>query len=197
MRIGLTGGVGSGASLVARRLETKDATILSGDEEGHAALALAEVKNALREHFGSGIFDAQGEVDRSALSGIIFRDETARKALNRIVHPALLDILISHVRQVESTGGVVVVDAALIYEWGIAGFFHRVIVVDAPLETRIQRVMQRDGLSREQVLQRIEAQWPLEKKVEQADYVIDNRGTIEELYRRVDEIWAQLSASQQ
>jgi len=192
MRIGLTGGVGCGATEVARRLQAKGIRIVSGDEAGHAVLTLPQVKSALQERFGTGIFDQQGEVDRKRLGEIIFADEQARRELNRIVHPMLLDILTAEVRQAEAESGIAVVDAALIYEWGLAGFFHKVIVVSAPWETRISRATTRSGLTREQVLQRIAAQWPLEKKVERADFIIDNIGTLEELYQKVDSLWSEI-----
>jgi dephospho-CoA kinase len=192
MRIGLTGGVGSGATQAAKWLEAKGISVLSGDEAGHMALTIPEIKNSLRERFGQRVFTDQGEVDRPRLGEIIFGNEEARKNLDRIVHPALLDILTRDARRVEAQSGVVVVDAALIYEWGLAGFFHRIIVVDAPLDIRIQRAMARDGLSEEQIRQRIAAQWPLEKKVEQADYVLNNVGSLEELHWQMDEVWRKL-----
>ena len=189
MRIGLTGGIGSGATQAAKRLEAKGIAIVSGDEAGHSALTFPEVQNSLRERFGLGIFTEQGEIDRPTLGEIVFADEAARKELNRIVHPVLLDILTNEVRHLEQQSGVVVVDAALIYEWGLSGFFHRMIVVEAPLEVRLLRTMARDRLSEEQARRRLAAQWPLEKKIERADFVIHNGGTLEELYWQVDQVW--------
>ena len=189
MRIGLTGGVGSGATQAAKRLEAKGVAVVSGDEAGHAALTFPEVQNSLRERFGQRIFTPEGEVDHPTLGEIVFADEAARKELNRIVHPVLLDILTREVRHLELQNGVVLVDAALIYEWGLSGFFHRIIVVEAPLEARLQRTMARNGLTEEQTRQRMAAQWPLEKKIERADFVIHNGGTLEELFAQVDEIW--------
>ncbi len=192
MRIGLTGGVGSGTTQAAKWLEAKGFFVLSGDEAGHRALTIPEIKNSLRERFGQRVFTDQGEVDRPRLGEIIFGDEKAREELNRIVHPTLLDILTREARRVEAQSGVVVVDAALIYEWGLAGFFHRIIVVDAPLDVRILRLRARDGLSEEQARQRIAAQWPLERKVEQADYVVNNVGSLDELHWLMDEVWRKI-----
>jgi dephospho-CoA kinase len=189
MRVGLTGGVGSGATQAAKRLATKGVAVVSGDEAGHIALTFPEVQNSLRERFGQKIFTSEGEINRPTLGEIVFADAEALNELNRIVHPVLLDILTDEVRHLELQSGVVVVDAALLYEWGLSGFFHRMIVVEAPLEARLQRTMARDGLSEEQARQRLAAQWPLEKKIERADFVIHNGGTLEELYWQVDQVW--------
>ncbi len=102
-------------------------------------------------------------------------------------------MLAREVRATEAQHGIVVVDAALIYEWGLQGFFHKVIVVDAPLDLRISRTIARDKLTEEQVRQRIAAQMPLEKKVEKADVVISNNGTLEELHSRVDAVWTEMA----
>ena len=189
MRVGLTGGVGSGATQAAKRLEAKGVAVVSGDAAGHIALTFPEIQNSLRERFGQRIFTPTGEIDRLTLGEIVFAENEALKELNRIVHPVLLDILTDEARQLELQSGVVVVDAALIYEWGLSGFFHRMIVVEAPLEARLQRTMARNGLTEEQVLKRMAAQWPLERKIERADFVIHNRGTLEELYSQVDRVW--------
>ncbi len=193
MRIGVTGGVGCGASEVCRYLQTKGWAVVSGDEAGHLTLTLPEIKAALRAEFGAAIFDPQGEVDRKRLGNLVFADEEARKRLNRIVHPTLLNILTAEAQQAEMKSGIAIVDAALIYEWGMAGFFHRVIVVTAPLETRIARSMARDGMTRDQVLLRMAAQWPLEQKAAKASFVIENTGTLEVLYRLVDQIWEKVA----
>lgn len=193
MRIGLTGGVGCGVSEVARHLGSKGVPIVSGDEMGHLALNTPEVSRPLIERFGQGILDAENLIDRSKLGAIVFADERARRDLNRIIHPTLLDMLAREVRATEAKHGIVVVDAALIYEWGLQGFFHKVIVVDAPLDLRISRTIARDKLTEEQVRQRIAAQMPLEKKVEKADVVISNNGTLEELHSRVDAVWTEMA----
>lgn len=189
MRIGLTGGLGSGVSEVAHALEKRDIPVISADKIGHRVLTRPDIKRELSKCFSHQIFDASGEINRKKLGELIFADEAARRDLNRIVHPILLDMLKAEVQQAEAEKGVVVVDAALIFEWGLQGFFHKVIVVDAPLEIRIQRIMKRDGLSREQVEQRIAAQWPLEKKIAAADAVITNHGTLEDVNLELDKVW--------
>jgi dephospho-CoA kinase len=192
MRLGLTGGIGCGVSEAARRFEELGARVIYADDVGHEVLLMPEVNRELIEALGAQILNASGEIDRKRLGRMIFADEQARKSLNRIVHPLLLDRLAAYARALEAQGEDVVVDAALIYEWGAQGFFHKVVVVSAPVETRLDRVMARDNLTREQTLQRIQTQMPLEKKVERADYVLMNDGPLEELYRQVDEVWQSL-----
>ncbi|RJP76899.1 MAG: dephospho-CoA kinase [Candidatus Zixiibacteriota bacterium] len=189
MRIGLTGGIGSGASEAARRLEQMGIPVISADAVGHDVLLDPLVKRELAAALGNDLFDAAGEVDRAKLGARVFADPEARRILNRLVHPLLLDEVAARAREEEARSGIVVVDAALIYEWGFQGFFQKVIVVDAPMEQRIHRTMARDQLTREQVEQRLAAQWPLEKKAARADVVITNDGTLEELQRKVEEAW--------
>ncbi len=192
MRVGLTGGSGCGVSTAARWLEARGVAVLRADEIGHQILQLPQVKRDLVDHFGTGILSAEGDIHRQKLGEIVFADPEACQALNRMVHPPLLEELTAQVRNLEASRGLVVVDAALIYEWGLAGFFHKVIVITAPLELRLERAMQRDGLSREQVLQRMAAQWPIEKKAERADFLIENHGTLDDLHRNLETVWREV-----
>lgn len=192
MRIGLTGGVGCGVTEVAKRLQSKGFQVISADQIGYQALETPKVKNLLVQRFGLEILDERGEINRDRLGNIVFADAEALRNLNCIIHPTLLDMLQREVAAAEAESELAVVDAALIFEWGLQGFFHKIIVVDAPLELRIKRTMKRSGLSREQVMQRIRSQRPLEQKIEVADIVITNDGTLENLNCRVDEVWEEI-----
>jgi len=196
MRIGLTGGLASGASEVARYLASKGFQILSGDKAGHEALRTANVKSALVERFGYQILDSSGEIDRKILGTIVFSDDQARADLNRIIHPILLRNLQNDITRIETDVGVVFVDAALIYEWDLQNYFDVMIVVDAPLKERISRAVSRDKTPEAAVKQRIAAQIPLENKVKQADYVINNNGSINDLKRKTDQILSQILPSE-
>ncbi len=193
MKIGLTGGVGCGVTEAADRLRQKGIPVISGDETGWEALKIPEVRSSLVERFGREILGQGGEIDRGILGEIVFSDPEALQSLNEIIHPILLGLLVEKVRKEEAESGVVVVDAALIFEWDLQRFFDKIIVITAPLEVRISRTTARSGLSREQVMQRIAAQMPLEEKAKRADFVIPNDGTKEELYRKVEEIWKQIN----
>ncbi len=192
MRIGLTGGIGCGTSTVARYLQTKGITVISADEVGRQVLRSADVKDALIGRFGPAIRTSTGEIDRNILGQIIFSNAQARQDLDRIVHPPLLAELKQETERIEGAEGTLIIDAALLFEWGLQNFFHKTIVVAAPLETRIARIMQRSQLSRDQVEQRIAAQMPLEEKCKISDFVIHNDGSLDELYERVDSIWKKI-----
>lgn len=188
MRIGLTGGVGCGVSVVANYIKGRGVPVISGDKAGHLALADLNIREKLNDRFGNEILDKNGSIDRTKLGSIVFSDHKALKDLNRIIHPTLLEILKSQVEDAERTNPAVVVDAALIYEWNMSDYFDIIIVVAAPTNTRIARAMQRNGLSRNQVNQRISAQMSLHEKSIMADFIIYNDGTLEELYRKTDQI---------
>lgn len=188
MRIGLTGGIGCGVSLVGERFSVRGIPVVKADAVGRGLLQQAEIKRALVNAFGQDILQEEGEIDRNRLGMRIFSDPGNREILNRIVHPPLIEAIAAETRGQEAQHGVAAVDAALIYEWGIAGFFHTIIVVQAPLELRLKRISARDGLTQEQVEQRIAAQMPLEEKCRRADFIIANDGTREELAQRVDEL---------
>ncbi|MFH1862354.1 MAG: dephospho-CoA kinase [bacterium] len=192
MRVALTGGVGCGVSEAARFLAENGIPVIHADHIGHEVLESAPVKRALLEQFGSEIFTADGEVNRERLGAIIFADDEQRRQLNRIVHPPLLDIITDRVRETERQSGVVVVDAALIFEWGLQGFFHFIIVIEAPLELRIERAMKRSLLNRQEVMQRMAAQFPLEEKRKAAHYLVRNDASIEDLRQRIAEVWEKI-----
>jgi dephospho-CoA kinase len=196
MKIGLTGGVGCGASEVARYLESKGIPVVSGDEAGHRALTDSHVREKLISRFGSNITDQGGEIDRSKLGSIVFADQAALQDLNHIIHTTLIKILKKQVNEAEQTNPAVIVDAALIYEWDLQDFFDLMIVVTASLDMCITRTIQRDGLSREQVLQRISAQKPVFVKAELADHIINNDGSLEDLYDKTDKIITLIPALQ-
>ncbi len=189
MRIGLTGGVGCGASEAARHLESLGIPVVSGDEIGHRALLKDSVKTVIRQEFGNKVFADDGEIDRKLLGQIVFADDVALETLNTIIHPVMLEILKHEVSEKETENGTVVVDAALIYEWELQDFFDKIILVTAPIEKRIERVMMRSGITRIEVEQRISAQMPVEDKAAMADYVINNDKTVEDLHKKADHIW--------
>ncbi|MBU1653005.1 dephospho-CoA kinase [bacterium] len=188
MRIGLTGGLGSGATEAARYLESKGYHIVSGDKTGHQTLLSPSVKSALVKRFGEGILSSAGEIDRRKLGEIVFSDDQARVDLNHIIHPVLLQYLRREVTRTEAEKGVVIVDAALIYEWALQSYFDVMIVVNAPLQDRIARAVARDNSSEDLIRQRIAAQMPLEDKAKLADYVIDNVGSVSDLHAKLDQV---------
>ncbi len=186
--MGVTGGIGSGKSLVCREFARLGRKVLSADV---IARELTErdpyVQREIRKAFGSEFFTSTGSLRRKELAGEVFRDQTKRKRLNGIVHPGVF-------KQIESSLGnlsrresqlYVVIEAALIFETGMDQWLNYTIVVNAREETRIARVMHRDRCSRSEMRNRIASQMPAGEKVARADFVIQNDGGKRELRQRV------------
>lgn len=188
-RIGLTGGIAAGKSSVAARLRGLGALIIDADaivrelqEPGGAAL------EGIVEAFGESMLTPDGRLDRAALGALVFGDEGARERLNAIVHPLVRE---EAARRIDAApaGTVIVEDIPLLVETGQAGRFDRVLVVQAPLEERVRRMVSERGMSREDALGRISAQASDEERAAAATDLIDNSGSREELVWAVDRFW--------
>jgi len=195
LRVGLTGGIGSGKSEVSRRLAALGAVVLDADA---AARAVVEPGTPglkrIAETFGPGVLRPDGALDRAKLAEIVFADDAARKKLNAIVHPLVHEHMRAAEQAAVQAGGddVIVVHAVpLLAEGGRAGEFDLVIVVDLPPETQVERLAGR-GMPEEQARARIAAQATREQRLAVADVVIDNSGTLADLDRQLSEIWADL-----
>ena len=198
LRVGLTGGIGSGKSTVSARLAELGAVVLDADKAARAVVepgtpGLAAVTAA----FGAGVLAADGSLDRAKLASIVFADEAALARLNAITHPLIHE----HIRAAEeaaiAAGGddvVLVHDVALLAEWGRAKEFDLVIVVDVPAETQLERLTGPRGMAEDQARARMAAQATREQRLAVADIVIDNSGSCEALDRRVTEVWGELQA---
>ena len=195
LRVGLTGGIGSGKSEVSRRLAALGAVVLDADA---AARAVVEPGTPglkrIAETFGPGVLRPDGALDRAKLAEIVFADDAARGKLNAIVHPLVHEHMRAAEQAAVQAGGddVIVVHAVpLLAEGGRAGEFDLVIVVDLPPETQVERLAGR-GMPEEQARARIAAQATREQRLAVADIVIDNSGTLADLDRQLSEIWADL-----
>jgi dephospho-CoA kinase len=193
--VGVTGGIGSGKSTVCEVFANLGATLLNADQIGHEVLASdASVQHALAEAFGDDVIGADGVPDRSKLGKRVFGDADALDTLNAIVHPSLLSLLrerMDHARMTPSTL-LVVIDAALITEWGIESWFDRVMVVTAPAEVVRERLHGR-GLSDDQITRRISSQVPVRERAKRADIIVSNAGTRNAIEDRVRSIWNELT----
>ncbi len=193
--VGLTGGIGSGKSTVARMLEERGAVVFDAD-----ALAREAVRpgtpghDAVVERFGANVLAPGGELDREALASIVFADPAARRDLEAIVHPEVRRLLAEGCEAYQGSDRVVVFSAPLLLETGMHTAFQILVVVSAPEPTQIERLLRDRGMSEDQVRARIAAQAPLEEKVAVADVVVDNDGTLTDLRERVDEVWNELRA---
>jgi dephospho-CoA kinase len=194
VRVGLTGGIASGKSLVAAELAARGATIIDADvlarevvEPGTPALA------AIIERFGADVVQ-DGQLDRARLAQIVFADPLARRDLERIVHPAVRARAVE-LERAAGDAGVVVHVIPLLVETGQQENFDRVVIVDADHETQVQRLMARNGFTRAEAEARIAAQASREERTLVADVVLDNTGSVTQLREQIDALWAELSST--
>ena len=193
MIIGITGGIGSGKSSFARILADRGASLIDADKIGHEILERADVRRALVNSFGREIVDAEGRVDRGELGRRTFATAENLKTLNDIVHPPLVVEFKKQIREAAASGAgqKVIVDAALIYEWGDVELFDCIVVVEAGEEERLQRIRARTGLNSKEIRRRMAAQMPLAEKAARADIVVQNNGSVEDLEAVADRLWRQ------
>ncbi len=190
LRIGLTGGIGSGKSTVAGLLAARGARIVDADriarevvEPGTPGLEAVVVA------FGQEVLTPEGALDRPALAAVVFADPDARRRLDGIVHP-LVRARATELVAAAPPDAVVVQDVPLLVETGQAGSYDLVLVVEADLDTRVRRLVGR-GLSEEDARARIAAQASDEQRRAVADVVLDNSGSVEDLEAQVDRFWAE------
>jgi dephospho-CoA kinase len=193
--VGLTGGIGSGKSTVAELLRKNGAVIVDADEVARAVVEPGQpALEALVDRFGPGILDADGRLDRPALSDVAFADDAARKDLEGITWPAIGE---EFERQIAAAppGSVVICDVPLLVESKNARArpYDAVLVVEAPVDVRLDRLEQR-GVARDDAARRMAAQATDAERRAVATHVIENDGDLDALERQVDRIWKELKA---
>ena len=201
LKVGLTGGIASGKSVVGEMFVALGAHLIQADSIAHELMQPGEaVYREVVRHFGEGILNPDGSVNRARLAEAAFgtSGQTRIQELNHIVHPAVIrrqEEWMAEVGRGDSRA-IAIVEAALILEAGAANRFDRLVVVTCHPEQRIQRWAARLGVdeetARREVGRRMAAQFPDEEKVKAADYVIDNSGSLDETRRRVDQVYGEL-----
>jgi dephospho-CoA kinase len=183
--IGLTGGVASGKSLVSRTLAGRGMTVIDADDISHEILATdTSIRQEVVRTFGTEVLNEEGKIDRGKLGRIVFfQDPERRKTLEAILHPPIREAMWKRAR--ESRSDDVVLDIPLLIETGAHERVDLVVVVYATRELQIQRLVARDGISRQDAMKRIDTQLPLEEKVSAAHYIINNTGSVEETEEQV------------
>ena len=190
MRIFVTGGIGSGKSTLMAFLEQKGAGVVLADEVGHENLHNAEMKAELAQAFGSDIFDAEGEVIRSALAAKAFSSVQNTQKLDSITQPRLYDGCLRHLTELEQTHKVVVLEMAILD--GRDDFYKNADIVAAVTtspEVRVARLMASRGFSEEDARNRLANQVPEEKRLAISDVVFNNDGTVEEFKAQIEQWW--------
>lgn len=170
--IGLTGGIGSGKTTIANHFIEANIPVYIADDEARKIMQSEEITDAIRKNFGDSIFDG-GILNREKLSQIVFNDPEKLKLLNAIIHPAVKKHFQKWVLN-HKNAAFVIYEAAILFESGSYKNCDLIITVTAPIETRIQRVIQRDNATREQVLKRINAQWNDDQRIAKSDFVVEN-----------------------
>ena len=189
--IGLTGSIGTGKSEAARQLEALGASIISADQVGHEAYTPnTEAWEHVVSAFGNGILQGDGEIDRRKLGTIVFSDPVQLEKLNQIMHPRMAQMVSDKIEVFRDQGvGVVVVEAALLFEAGWDSLVEEVWTTDSPEHTVIERLKVRSGMSEEEARKRISSQMCRTERLERSDYVIENSGDIVALGRAIKELW--------
>lgn len=192
MRVGLTGGIASGKSSVSAILTELGAVVIDSDQLAREVVAKSTPGlERVVEAFGRGVLTEDGELDRPKVGAIVFGDEEKRRILEGIVHPLVRE----RSAALEANAGsdaLVVHDIPLLAEAGLAEAFDAVIVVDAPAEVQVDRMVRDRGWTREEAESRIAAQASRGERLAIATYVIENTGTLEELRARVEEVYEEL-----
>ena len=196
LKVALTGGIATGKSDVLERFRRRGVPCLDADHLAHGVTAAGtEATAAIAARFGVDVLASDGSVDRARLAPIVFADESARRDLEALVHPAVYRAIAAGLRAFDLLGGfpVAIVDVPLLYESGHERDFDRVIATTCPAEMQLARLRDR-GLSEADARQRLAAQWPADKKAARADFVIRTDGTFEETDHQVAEILSRLRA---
>jgi len=199
LRVGLTGGIACGKSVVGQMLVAEGAHLLEADKLSHELMRPGKpVYDEVVRRFGAGILREDGEVDRAALASIVFNDQERLQELTSIVHPAVIkaqEEWMDDVSQSDPTA-IAIVEAALIYEAGLADHFDKVVVVSCAPSHKLSRLARRMGadeeLARVELERRSSAQIPDDEKISRADYVIDNSGSINYAQEQVRNLMVEL-----
>jgi dephospho-CoA kinase len=192
--VGLTGGIASGKSTVSAMLAERGAEVIDADHIARqVVMPGTPAWCKIRDHFGPGVLHPDGHIDRQALADIVFADKSKLALLNEITHPAIFARIADRLESHHGQDVVVVLDAALLIEAGLAEGVDVVIVVHSPREIQVERLAAK-GVGQTDARNRIASQLEPEKRLARADIVIDNSGSLEDLGRQVDKIWEELQA---
>lgn len=190
---GLTGGIASGKSTVAERMVERGAELVDADTVAREVV-LPDTPTYLKivEHFGAGILDAEGFIDRPALGRIVFGDPAKRALLNELTHPPIMAEIAERLEVLQAFDGVVVLDVPLLVEAGVARGYDAIVVVAAAPEVQLQRLVDLRGMSEADARARMDAQAPLEERLAVATHTIWNEGSLEELRAATDAVMDEL-----
>lgn len=197
LTVALTGGIATGKSVVAGLLSERGCFVQSADRLAHDVMKPSRPAwRTIVDHFGAGILNPDRTINRKRLGRIVFSSDRERRFLNSLVHPLVMAKKKATIRRLEKKGEhkIFVSEAALTIESGYVAFFDKVIVVHCPESLQVERLMERDGLTRDEARQRVRSQLPAEEKAERADYLIDTSGSLEETAAQTNRVFRSLLA---
>ncbi|MCB0410996.1 MAG: dephospho-CoA kinase [Bdellovibrionales bacterium] len=194
--IGITGGIGSGKSVVSNYIRSKNFAVVDADHLAREALLPgSECVRQVTQAFGQKFLNHKGEIDRSALGSLVFSDPKAMSILEGIIHPYVRKRAQEERQRLQKSGTpLAFYDVPLLFEKRMEKDFDAVIVVDCDLRTRIERLQKRDRLPMKAIEDRIASQHPLEEKVQKASYVLNNNKDIKHLYNQIETLLLSLSS---
>ena len=195
LKIGLTGGIGAGKSSVSKLFQEWGTYVFDADSVAKEILEENQTaQNEIISEFGTDILNKKNKIEKAKLARIAFQDENSQLRLNTIIHPYIFSEIDKEFDKISQNGNckLFCVDAALIYESGADTHMDYVIVVISNLKLRIERVMKRGGMTREELLKRIDLQWTDDEKVSMADFVIHNNGSEEDLRQECKEVYEKI-----
>ncbi len=194
LKVAVTGGAGSGKTTVVRMFKELGAEVLDADEVAREVVAVgAPAWEELRRTWGPEFFKEDGSLDRARVAQRVFSDPEVRRQLNDLIHPQVALKIKERLEALEKQGApLVVVEVPLLFEAGLQRAYERIVVVFTAPGDQVSRLEARDHRPQGEVAGILKAQWPLKEKLAQADYVVDNRGTLSDTRLQVKNIWREL-----
>lgn len=194
LKVALTGGAGTGKSTVLQIFQELGASILDADRIAREVVAKGKPAwEELRRTYGPEFFGEDGELNRARMASLVFADPEARGVLEKIVHPRMIREIEARLEEMEQQGErVAIVECAVLFECGMQDGYDRIVVVYAEPEDQVQRLADRDHRDPGVITGILAAQLPMQEKMARADYVVDNRGSLDQTRRQVENIWRQL-----
>ena len=189
--VGLTGGIGTGKSTVARIFESLGAVVIDSDVIARSYLSKGMPGyDQIVKRYGKKILNNELEADRQKIAGIIFRDSAERRWLEQLIHPYVFERIREEIHLRKDKDGIIILDIPLLFEAGAESWLRPVIVVVCGRDAQIQRIQDRTPeMPYEHILERIRAQMPIEEKQKKADYIIDNSSGVEQTRMQAEDIW--------
>ena len=188
MILGLTGGIGTGKSTVANMLKEKGIPVVDTDLISREVIQYPEIIEKIKLEISNEVFDFENKLDRKKMSEIVFENQEKLKKLNEIMHPEILKKMWNEVEKLKKDHKIIVVDIPLLFEINMEKEVDKILLIYSSKEIQIERIMNRDGRTREEAIKIINSQMPLYKKREKSEYIIQNNDSLEKLEKNLDKI---------